>query len=58
MKSYYAYYCNNNGKPVTIPLQVQAENKRAAFSLAYDFKQKEMKEKAGIKGIRIMEVSK
>ncbi|HYD22545.1 MAG TPA: hypothetical protein VEB40_13780 [Flavipsychrobacter sp.] len=57
MKSYYAYYCNVYGKPVMIPLRVKAENKRAAYNLAYEFKQKELKERDGIKGIMIMEVS-
>jgi hypothetical protein len=39
-----------------VPLQVKADNKRAAYSLAYEFKQKELKEASTIKGIRIMEV--
>lgn len=56
MKSYYAYYCNVMGKPVMIPLQVTAENKRAAYSLAYEFKQKELRQNEGIKSIRIMEI--
>jgi hypothetical protein len=58
MKSYYAYYCNVQGKPVMIPLQLQAENKRAAYDLAYEFKQRQLKERDGIKGIMIMEVNK
>jgi len=58
MKSYYAYYCNTQGKPLMVPLQVKADNKRAAYSVAYEFKQKELKEANTIKGIRIMEVEK
>ena len=56
MKSYYAYYCNTSGKPLMVPLEVKAENKRVAYSKAYDFKQTALKEKAGIKSILIREV--
>jgi hypothetical protein len=56
MKSYYAYYCNTKGKPLMIPLQLKAENKRAAYSIAYEFKQRELKERTIIKSIRIMEI--
>lgn len=39
-----------------VPLQVKAANKRAAFNMAYEFQQKELIRKPGIKAIRIMEV--
>ncbi len=56
MKSYYAYYCNTQGKPLMVPLQVKATNKRAAFNQAYEFQQKELKQRSGIKSIKILEV--
>lgn len=56
MKSFYAYYCNTQGKPLMVPLQVKAADKRAAFGQAYEFQQKELKQKTNIKGIRILEV--
>ncbi|MBL7719425.1 MAG: hypothetical protein JNL72_11355 [Flavipsychrobacter sp.] len=56
MKSYYAYYCNPQGKPLMIPLQVKADNKRAAYSIAYEFKQRELKQTGKIKAIRILEI--
>jgi hypothetical protein len=58
MRSFYAYYCNPQGKPLMAPLQVQANDKRAAHSLAYEFKQKELKEVTNIKGIKILEVER
>ncbi len=56
MRSFFAYYCNTQGKPIMVPLQVKAANKRAAFNMAYEFQQKELIRKPGIKAIRIMEV--
>jgi hypothetical protein len=56
MKSYYAYYCNTQGKPLMVPLQLKAVNKRAAFNQAYEFQQKELKQRTNIKAIRIFEV--
>ena len=56
MKSFYAYYCNIQGKPIMVPLQLKASDKRAAFNLAYEFKQKELMMNPAIKSIKIMEL--
>lgn len=56
MKSYYAYYCNTQGKPLMVPLQLKATNKRSAYDQAYEFQQKELKQRPGIKSIKILEV--
>jgi anaerobic ribonucleoside-triphosphate reductase len=56
MKSFYAYYCNTQGKPLMVPLQLKADNKRAAFNQAYEFQMSQLKQRPGIKSIKILEV--
>jgi hypothetical protein len=56
MKSFYAYYCNTQGTPLMVPLQLKADNKRAAFNQAYEFKMTQLKQRPGIKSIKILEV--